>query len=91
MAYLHGMDPPVVHRDLKSLNVLLHEPLLWPSDVPLAKVTDFGLAKVHYASVPIGRGMTKGVGTVQWMAPEMMNGSESYTDKVDVYAYGILL
>jgi hypothetical protein len=91
MAYLHGLDPPVVHRDLKSLNVLLLEPVTSPLDVPTAKVTDFGLAKVHYASVPWGRGMTKGVGTVQWMAPEMMNGGEMYSDKVDVYAYGILL
>jgi len=91
MVYLHGLDPPVVHRDLKSLNVLLLEPLMWPHDVPTAKVTDFGLAKMHYGSGSLERGMTKGVGTVQWMAPEMMNGSESYSDKVDVYAYGIML
>jgi len=47
MVYLHGLATPVLHRDLKSLNVLLHEPVCSPSDVPLAKVTDFGLAKMR--------------------------------------------
>jgi serine/threonine protein kinase len=48
MAYLHGLTPPVVHRDLKSLNVLLCEPIETLEDVPLAKVTDFGLAKMRF-------------------------------------------
>jgi serine/threonine protein kinase len=99
MTYLHGMDPPVMHRDLKSLNVLLLEPLTSPLDVPTAKLTDFGLAKVRYRSASVrhrhsasvGRAMTVGVGTVQWMAPEMLAGSESYGAKVDLYAYGVLL
>ncbi|CAK0842732.1 unnamed protein product [Prorocentrum cordatum] len=46
MAYLHGLADPVLHRDLKSLNVLLRQPVRSPTDVPLAKVADFGLAKV---------------------------------------------
>ncbi|CAK0877674.1 unnamed protein product [Prorocentrum cordatum] len=35
--------------------------------------------------------MTVGVGTLQWMAPEIMSGSTDYTAKVDVYAFGMLL
>ncbi|CAK0904256.1 unnamed protein product [Prorocentrum cordatum] len=49
MAYLHGLATPVLHRDLKSLNVLLHAPVCSPRDQPLAKVTDFGLAKMWLA------------------------------------------
>jgi len=53
MAYLHGLDPPVMHRDLKSLNVLLLEPLTSTLDVPTAKLTDFGMAKVRYGSASV--------------------------------------
>jgi len=35
--------------------------------------------------------MTPGVGTLQWMAPELHHGSTDYTSKVDVYAFGMLL
>jgi len=47
MVYLHGLATPVLHRDLKSLNIVLQEPVCSPDDVPLAKVTDFGLAKMR--------------------------------------------
>ncbi|CAK0826268.1 unnamed protein product [Prorocentrum cordatum] len=47
MAYLHRQTPQIMHRDLKSLNVLLHEPVTSLHDVPLAKVTDFGLARAR--------------------------------------------
>jgi len=53
MAYLHGLPTPVVHRDLKSLNVLLQEPVCSPDDVPLAKVTDFGLAKMRLPLIDV--------------------------------------
>lgn len=99
MTYLHGMDPPIMHRDLKSLNVLLLEPLTSALDVPTAKLTDFGLAKVRYSEASLRQAsdddltrlMSSQIGTVQWTAPEMLAGSESYSAKVDVYAYGILL
>jgi len=35
--------------------------------------------------------MTPGVGTLQWMAPELHHGSTDYDSKVDVYAFGMLL
>jgi len=206
MGYLHRFDPLIIHRDLKSLNVLLSFPVLCVHDIPHAKITDFGFAKMaslrwrgselagaqpesgiasvtHTPSLtsklsspawsrcrspaysdaqkrkeigPIGeqsgeivvssasgeskespeRGaigsrhsmespvrkarssftsdavgpsstessttfvrpgstiktaMTAGVGTLQWMAPEIMSGSTDYTSKVDVYAFGMLL
>lgn len=44
MNYLHQNQPPIIHRDLKSLNVLLTNPIRNTSDSISAKVTDFGIA-----------------------------------------------
>ena len=35
--------------------------------------------------------MTGNIGTLAWMAPEMFSGQASYTDKIDVYSFGIVL
>ena len=42
--YLHHLTPVVIHRDLKSLNVLLLEQVADQYDTPIAKVADFGLS-----------------------------------------------
>lgn len=62
LAYLHHHKPLIVHRDLKSANILLDESFN-------VKICDFGLAKLRDASV--ASVMTANVGTVQWMAPEV--------------------
>lgn len=78
MKYLHSQR--IIHRDLKSLNVLLDA-----NDFP--KVCDFGMSRM----MPENNEMMSGsVGTVQWMAPEVLR-SERYTEKADVYSFGILL
>lgn len=73
MKYLHDMN--VLHRDLKSANVLV-----FTND--RLKLCDFGLAKLK------GDGATitshRGIGTVQWMPPEAFNGKTS-TPQGDVY------
>ena len=61
MAYLHSGSPPVLHRDLKSANILLDESYT-------AKVCDFGLSRLKSQD----RSMTGNCGTVQWMAPEVL-------------------
>jgi serine/threonine protein kinase len=78
LTYLHSLVPPVLHRDLKSRNILLNRALE-------AKVTDFGVSR-EYAS----RTMTAGVGTSLWMAPEIIMG-ESYDEKADIFSFGIVL
>eukprot|EP00931_Biecheleriopsis_adriatica_P065538 TRINITY_DN40047_c0_g1_i1.p1 TRINITY_DN40047_c0_g1~~TRINITY_DN40047_c0_g1_i1.p1 ORF type:complete len:560 (-),score=78.35 TRINITY_DN40047_c0_g1_i1:195-1874(-) len=78
--YLHDMQ--VVHRDLKSHNVLLNQ-------YNTAKLADFGLARVSTASA---RFTTRSfVGTVSYVAPEAFSISDpKYSFKSDIYAYAVL-
>ncbi|WOL16023.1 hypothetical protein Cni_G24805 [Canna indica] len=80
LEYLHdGAVPPVVHRDIKSENILLDHSMR-------ARVADFGLSKVemfcHQASSIRG--------TFGYLDPEYIS-SRSFTKKSDVYSYGVLL
>ena len=75
--YLHGFRPPILHRDLKSMNVLLDRNLT-------VKLADFGNTK----SLDVQ--MTKQKGTFQWMAPEVIRGNK-YTEKSDVFSFGIIM
>jgi len=79
MAYLHSGKPPVLHRDLKSANLLLDESYT-------TKVCDFGLSRLKAQS----RSMTANCGTVQWMAPEVL-ANRSYDEKADVFSFGIIV
>ncbi|GMF33922.1 unnamed protein product [Phytophthora fragariaefolia] len=79
LAYLHGRQPTIIHRDLKSLNVLLDSRLR-------AKLSDFGLSRERSSEDT----MTNGVGTLLWTAPEILRG-EAYSEKADVYSYAIVL
>lgn len=79
MCYLHGGSPPVLHRDLKSANILLDESYT-------AKLADFGLSRLK----AVQSGMTGNCGTVQWMAPEVLC-NEIYAEPADVFSFGIIL
>jgi len=92
MDYLHKFNPLIIHRDLKSLNLLLARPVLSGRDVPLVKVSDFGLSRMTgqaAGKVPDGK-MTALAGTCHWMAPEVFMGLE-YDEKVDVYSYAMVV
>ncbi len=78
MLYLHSWNPVILHRDLKSDNLLVDEN--WR-----IKVGDFGLTRFMTAK----KAMTQ-VGTPMWMAPEIILGRQ-YTEKADIYAFGIIL
>ena len=74
---MHKFSPPILHRDLKSLNIFLDENLK-------IKIGDFGWTKA------LDEYMTNKIGTYQWMAPEVI-GNKPYTEKCDVWAAGCLL
>lgn len=80
MNYLHRRNPPIVHRDLKSSNLLVDRN--WN-----VKVGDFGLSKWKNATFLSTR---SGKGTPQWMAPEVLR-SEPSNEKCDVFSFGVIL
>ncbi|OQR88916.1 protein kinase, partial [Achlya hypogyna] len=79
LVYLHSFQPTVIHRDLKSKNVLLSES--WE-----AKLSDFGISRV----TSLEESMTSNIGTVAWIAPEVLTGGR-YTEKADIYSFGVLM
>lgn len=81
----------VVHRDLKPSNVMLVE----TRQGPVAKVLDFGVAKLlaHDTEVPID-GLTRAdtaLGTPRYMAPEQMIEGRSVDGRADVYSAAVIL
>ncbi len=84
LSYLHQKQ--IIHRDLKSLNVLL-------DDQYKAKLADFGLAKVRSEISSRHSAQSGGAkGTTQWMAPEIFSSlNPEYTTKTDIFSYGIVL
>ncbi|CAK4506826.1 unnamed protein product [Aphanomyces euteiches] len=79
LVYLHVMDPKVIHRDLKSRNVLM-------DPEKGAKVTDFGVSREAMDQETL----TQGVGTYRWMAPEALM-DDHYSTSADIYSFGIVL
>ncbi|CAJ1928021.1 unnamed protein product [Sphenostylis stenocarpa] len=80
MNYLHHRNPPIVHRDLKSSNLLVDKN--WT-----VKVGDFGLSRLKDATLLTTK---SGRGTPQWMAPEVLRNEPS-NEKSDVFSFGVIL
>ncbi|XP_030474633.1 uncharacterized protein LOC115692019 isoform X2 [Syzygium oleosum] len=80
MNYLHHYNPPIIHRDLKSSNLLVDKN--WN-----VKVGDFGLSRLKHEAYLTTK---TGKGTPQWMAPEVLR-NEASDEKSDVYSYGVVL
>ncbi|KAJ9692189.1 hypothetical protein PVL29_011318 [Vitis rotundifolia] len=78
LEYLHnGCKPPIVHRDMKSSNILLTESLQ-------AKISDFGMSR------DIQSLSTDPVGTPGYFDPECQS-TGNLNEKSDVYSFGIVL
>lgn len=93
MNYLHLCSPVIIHRDLKSLNVLLAEHVADEYDTPVAKVSDFGLSTwAPFTSIgpDPDESCQSLVGTYHWMAPEIIQ-SKPYNERIDSFAFGILV
>ncbi|PIA49888.1 hypothetical protein AQUCO_01300553v1 [Aquilegia coerulea] len=83
LAYLHhDCKPQVLHLNIKSTNILLDE-------VYEAKLSDYGLVKLLPMSDSYG--LTKFHTAVGYVAPELACQSLRFSDKCDVYSFGIIL
>ena len=84
LSILHSKS--ILHRDLKSMNVLL-------DDRMRAKLTDFGLSRIknETSSSMSTQATDKSVGTLAWMAPELVAMRPKYSKQSDMYGYGMIL
>ncbi|KAM3724268.1 Serine/threonine-protein kinase TNNI3K [Dirofilaria immitis] len=83
MRYLHELaQRPVIHRDLNSHNILLHED-------GHAVVADFGESR--FMAQHDDENMTKQPGNLRWMAPEIFTQCARYDRKADVFSYALCI
>eukprot|EP00727_Mastigamoeba_balamuthi_P005154 m51a1_g14637 putative sh2 domain-containing protein (514) ;mRNA; r:41786-44872 len=83
MLWLHGSNPVIVHRDLKTSNLLVDQHFH-------VKVCDFGLSQIKARGVGLMDSADGAKGTPLWMAPEILMGHE-FDERADVYSFGLVL
>jgi len=81
LQFLHSQRPQILHRDMKSVNVLLVGSER--ADDMLAKICDFGTCVAAY--IYVGRVVTNPL----WLSPEIIRGLQ-YSAKSDIYSLGMV-
>ena len=80
LAYLHSQNPPLVHHDLSTNNVLLNVASF------VTKVSDFGMSRAINPSSLSRKSSIKG--TLAFMAPEALQNPPRYNERLDVFSFG---
>ena len=80
--YLHNLRPPLIHRDLTAPNILLTEDCV-------AKIGDLGVSR--FVDPNVANKLTVGPGNIAYMPPEARYEDPSYTIKLDIFSYGVLI
>ena len=83
LAYLHSQNPPLVHHDLSSNNVLLSVVSF------MTKVSDFGMSRAINPSALSRKSSIKG--TQAFMPPEALHNPPRYNEKLDVFSFGSII
>ncbi|GAM20898.1 hypothetical protein SAMD00019534_040730 [Acytostelium subglobosum LB1] len=84
MHHMHSHNPPMIHRDLKSPNILMHG--FVEGNNPVSTIIDYGTSTELYGGAALARCVDQPL----WLAPEVM-ASMPYSEPSDVYAFGIML
>jgi len=82
LRYLHERNPPVIHRDLSSNNVMLKSYLPYP----VAKISDLGVSKAMKQERHQSR-MTTAPGTLNFMPPEALGNNPHYGTSLDIFSF----
>ena len=81
LLYLHSQN--IIHRDLKSLNVLVDEHMQ-------AKISDFGLSKIKVHTASGTKATGSSLGSLYWKAPELFKLGGQCSKATDIYALAIV-
>ena len=85
LSYLHSLPAPILHLDVKSPNILLHQTNAYSNIT--AKLADFGLSRSLHLSLAL---QTAAIDNCIWTAPEVLS-RQFVTLKADVYSFGMIL